>query len=336
MQQATWPGPVWPEAELLDMVGRIVSNNFGIYTSRQRQQPHHSLPNAQEDDAPAGQASSSSALQSTSSLHSGSSSEEATGHLRGHSLPNAQENGAPAGQASSRSSSAVQSASNLHFGSSSEEATGHSRGHLLPLATSKLASFSQNVMPWPLQADTEQLVRSVAVSPLHSNSTADVCDTQHLFPALDSAVGALSVDGPAQGCIQQSNCKVQSKSSSTQHTEAEPSLVQRGRAAGGIQKAKEDVIGREMYITASFFNHSCEPNCIKKRVHGQHSGLALVTALRDIKVNALAHPMHLFRHRIFVIYLKGWCHPLSVPFLVQDRSVTAGCLQIISCIKYQQ
>ncbi|KAL0052719.1 hypothetical protein WJX82_006660 [Trebouxia sp. C0006] len=44
-----------------------------------------------------------------------------------------------------------------------------------------------------------------------------------------------------------------------------------------------DKTSQEMYITASFFNHSCEPNCVKKRVHGQHSGLASVTALRDIK-----------------------------------------------------
>lgn len=232
MQMATWPGPVWPEAELLEMVGRIVSNNFGIYTSRQRQQPHHSLPNAQEDGAPAGEASSRSALQNAGSLHSGSSG---------------------------------------------EEATGNSTDHLLPLATAKPASSSQNVTPWPMQADTEQLVRSDPMSSLHGNSTADVCDTQRLFPALDSAVGALSVVGPAQGCTQHS------KSSAPQHTQAELSQVQRGRAAAGIQQAKEDVIGREMYITASFFNHSCEPNCVKKRAHGQHSGLASVTALRDIK-----------------------------------------------------
>ncbi len=311
MQQATWPGPVWPEAELLDMVGRIVSNNFGIYTSRQRQQPHHSHADAQEDGTPAGQASSSSALPSASSLHSGSSCVEATGHLRGHSLPNAQDNGAPAGEASS--SSALQSASNLHSGSSGEDATGTPRGHLLPLTTPKPTSSSQNVMPWPLQADTDQLVRSDPMSPLHGNSTADVCSTQRFFPALDSAVGALCVVAPAQDCTQQS------KSSAPRQIEAELSQVHRGRAATGIQKAKEDVIGRaaagnqkakedvigrEMYITASFFNHSCEPNCVKKRVHGQHSGLASVTALRDIKVNTLPKLMRLLLHETFVMFLK--------------------------------
>ncbi|DBA72574.1 TPA: hypothetical protein ACH3X2_010328 [Trebouxia sp. C0005] len=231
MQQATWPGPVWPEAELLDMVGRIVSNNFGIYTSRQRQQLHHSHAAAQEDGASAGEAS-----------------------LR----------------------SALQSASSLHIGNSGEEPTRNPRDHLLPLATPKPASSSQNVMPWPMQADTDQLVRPDSMSPPHGNSTADVCGTRRLFPAIDSAVGGLSVGGVAQCCTQQS------KSSAPWHTEAELSQVQRGRAASGIHKAKEDVVGREMYITASFFNHSCEPNCIKKRVHG-HSGLASVTALRDIK-----------------------------------------------------
>ncbi len=286
MQQATWPGPVWPEAELLDMVGRIVSNNFGIYTSRQRQQPHHSLPNAQEDGshAPAGVAASSSALQSASSLHPGSSDEEATGN--------------PMGQ-------------------------------LLPPATPKPASSSQSVMPWPMQAATEQRVRSDALSLPHINSTADVCGTQRLVPALDSAVRALSVDGPAQCCTQQS------KSSATQHTKVELSQVQRGRATG-IQKAKEDVIGREMFITASFFNHSCEPNCVKKRVHGQHSGLASVTALRDIKVNNLPNLVHLFTQKGFGMLLKGESAPLSVPFLIRGRSVPAGCLQIIGCIIHQQ
>ena len=278
MQQATWPGPIWPESELLDVVGRIVSNNFGIYTSRQRQQPHHSLPNAQEDGAPAGEASSSSALQSASSLHSGS-------------------NGG--------------------------EATGDPKGHWLPLATPKPASSSQSVMPWPMQAATEQLVRSDSMSPPHGNSTADVCDTQRLFPALDSAVGALSVVGPAQCCTQQS------KSSASRPTEAELSQVQRGRAASGIQKAKEDVIGREMYITASFFNHSCEPNCVKKRVHGQHSGLASVTALRDIKVNSLPQLMHLlscfWKDNFTDCLSHSWC-----------EAVPEGCLQIISCTIYQQ
>ena len=321
MQQATWPGPVWPEAELLEMVGRIVSNNFGIYTSRQRQQPHHSHHDAQEDGTPAGQASSSSALPSASSLHSGSSSGEATGHLRGCSLPNAQDNGAPAGQASS--SSALPSASSLHSGSSSEEATESPSGRLLPLATPQSASSSQSVMPWPMQAATEQLVRSDSMSPPHGNSTADVCDTQRLFPALDSAVGALSVDGPAQDCTQQS------KSSATQHTEADLNQVQKGRAATGTQKAKEDVIGREMYITASFFNHSCEPNCVKKRVHGQHSGLASVTALRDIKVNSLPQLMHLlscfWKDNFTDCLSHSWC-----------EAVPEGCLQIISCTIYQQ
>ncbi|KAL0037294.1 hypothetical protein WJX79_000145 [Trebouxia sp. C0005] len=219
------------ESELLDMVGRIVSNNFGIYTSRQRQQLHHSHAAAQEDGASAGEAS-----------------------LR----------------------SALQSASSLHIGNSGEEPTRNPRDHLLPLATPKPASSSQNVMPWPMQADTDQLVRPDSMSPPHGNSTADVCGTRRLFPAIDSAVGGLSVGGVAQCCTQQS------KSSAPWHTEAELSQVQRGRAASGIHKAKEDVVGREMYITASFFNHSCEPNCIKKRVHG-HSGLASVTALRDIK-----------------------------------------------------
>ena len=278
MQQATWPGPVWPEAELLEMVGRIVSNNFGIYTSRQRQQPHHSHHDAQEDGTPAGQVSSSSALPSASSLHSGSSSEEAT-----------------------------ESPS----------------GRLLPLATPQSASSSQSVMPWPMQATTEQLVRSDSMSPPHGNSTADVCDTQRLFPALDSAVGALSVDGPAQDCTQQS------KSSATQHTEADLNQVQKGRAATGTQKAKEDVIGREMYITASFFNHSCEPNCVKKRVHGQHSGLASVTALRDIKVNSLPQLMHLlscfWKDNFTDCLSHSWC-----------EAVPEGCLQIISCTIYQQ
>ena len=53
---------------------------------------------------------------------------------------------------------------------------------------------------------------------------------------------------------------------------------------------KEEVIGREMYISASFFNHSCEPNCVKTRDQGTAHGIAAVTALRDIEVNAAVLP----------------------------------------------
>ncbi|KAK9811310.1 hypothetical protein WJX72_001575 [[Myrmecia] bisecta] len=42
---------------------------------------------------------------------------------------------------------------------------------------------------------------------------------------------------------------------------------------------REELIGRELYITASYFNHSCAPNCMVVR----DAGWATVTAQQDVK-----------------------------------------------------
>ena len=46
MQQAGWPVPIWSEAELLDLVGQIASNNFGIYSVKHRRRDcsHNTSP----------------------------------------------------------------------------------------------------------------------------------------------------------------------------------------------------------------------------------------------------------------------------------------------------
>jgi hypothetical protein len=50
--------------------------------------------------------------------------------------------------------------------------------------------------------------------------------------------------------------------------------------------AKEDLIGRELYVAASMINHSCRPNCLVVRTTGHAS----VVAQDTIKVASAPPP----------------------------------------------
>ena len=57
---------------------------------------------------------------------------------------------------------------------------------------------------------------------------------------------------------------------------------------------REALVGRELYIAASYFNHSCEPNCImtrpfsgQRKRQGGETDACCVSALRDIRVQWL-------------------------------------------------
>lgn len=54
------------------------------------------------------------------------------------------------------------------------------------------------------------------------------------------------------------------------------------RAQRAAKRHREELIGRELHIAASFFNHSCAPNCVVHRGWGT----ARISALRDIKVGS--------------------------------------------------
>lgn len=104
-----------------------------------------------------------------------------------------------------------------------------------------------------------------------SNSTSAESNQQSSVGSAESLTGVDGSDLAAQvGCSDQAQA------------------INQGATVSG----KEEVIGREMYITASFFNHSCEPNCVKTRKQGSAQGIAAVTALRDIQVSAptFGHP----------------------------------------------
>lgn len=58
---------------------------------------------------------------------------------------------------------------------------------------------------------------------------------------------------------------------------------------------RETLGGRELYIAASYFNHSCEPNCImtrpfsgQRKRQGGEADACCVSALRDIQVQRLS------------------------------------------------
>ena len=46
-----------------------------------------------------------------------------------------------------------------------------------------------------------------------------------------------------------------------------------------------ELVGRELYITASFLNHSCAPNCCVER----GAGVASISALHDVQVCLTSH-----------------------------------------------
>ena len=57
---------------------------------------------------------------------------------------------------------------------------------------------------------------------------------------------------------------------------------------------RETLVGRALYIAASYFNHSCEPNCImtrpfsgQRKRQGGETDACCVSALRDIQVQWL-------------------------------------------------
>ena len=240
MQQTGWPQPVWSEAELLDVVGRIASNNFGIYTSKQRQQP---------------QPQGTDAAVTNKGQHRDvmSASREA----------------------------AADSAVKVAASSNGDDAGSH-----MPLsgADAVLAARSTGVAPWPMQDSGQQLTQTSAPGNQDSEQIAAL-GANGGPSARTSLLESLSLKDQAET---PEHTQSDLSESATSHVEAKPIQAQGGRACGvavPAKQTKEDVIGREVYITASYFNHSCEPNCVKNHAHGQQAGIASATALRDIKAS---------------------------------------------------
>lgn len=275
MQHAQWPGEIWSEDALLDMVGRIASNNFGIYSTRQRRQPQQpkepATPSKHSDPrAVPGQAM---CCHSQSSLSPQSTQRHGNKHFtceQTQALPHGVEEKQPLPCCASpltKGDSAIQQSAATQAEASS--------------ACS--APEPQEVLPWPLQADAH------LHSPLPCSSEPTQGSPLQGSPLPDHRPRQQQPFQPQLLCDEQGSCQVQPSGNRGSKHPAQ-------RLPTKEKPAKEDVVGREMYITASFFNHSCEPNCIKRRLVGQQSGVAVVTALRDIKASRL----HCDQHRLFV------------------------------------
>ena len=264
MQQAHWPGDIWSEDALLDMVGRIASNNFGIYSTRQGahpQQPQQPVdpskpcePRAVPDQAASCQSQCSLSPDST---HQHSKVQLEFDQTMHHNMEEKELPPRGLSPLAKEASASKQPAS--------------------PRAEAHSAAVLQEVLPWPLQADAH------SHSPLHCPSEPAVAEgitPQGCFPTADRAQQQQPFQPDSHRPLFVEQCSGQVKPSSNRGLKHPANqLPPQGRPA------KEDVVGREMYITASFFNHSCEPNCVKHRLHGQQSGVAEVTTLRDIKAS---------------------------------------------------
>lgn len=258
MQHAHWPGEIWSEDALLDMVGRIASNNFGIYSTRQRRRPEQPAtpsipcdPRAVPGLAMCCQSQCSLSPQSTQA-HSSEQSACKQNQAVAHGMAVKQPLPCCASPAAMGDSALQQPTP--------------------PQAEACSASEPREVLPWPLQADahlhsplpySSEAVEAKGSLPQGSSPTADRPRQQQPFQP----------DSLELLCDEQAASQDQ------------PSGNRGSKHPAKGKPAREDVVGREMYITASFFNHSCEPNCIKRRLVGQQSGVATVTALRDIKAS---------------------------------------------------
>lgn len=264
MQQARWPGHIWSEDTLLDMVGRIASNNFGIYSTRQRlqaqkpQQPAAPSKPCEPRPVPDQAAScQSQCCLSPESIQWRSNEQLASDQTKAmhHNVVEKQPPPRQLSPLAEEDSASQQPAS--------------------PQAEAFSAAVPLEVLPWPLQADahscsplpcSSEPAVAEASTPQGSSLTADRAPQRQPFQP----------DSPAE--LFDMQCQIEPSSHTRSKHPAKPLPVKE-------RPAKEDVVGREMYITASFFNHSCEPNCIKRRLHGQQSGVAAVSALRDVKAS---------------------------------------------------
>ena len=134
----------------------------------------------------------------------------------------------------------------------------------------------KEVLPWPLQAEAQNARPSSSQAPAAEEGTPDASPLtidrpRNHQPQLPAQSSVPLCDGVAPG--------------KSEHLSDQGLKICAQQLPARQKPAKEDVVGREMYITASFLNHSCEPNCIKHRLLGQQSGIATVTALRDIKAS---------------------------------------------------
>ena len=244
MQQAGWPGPFWSDDELLDMVGRIASNNFGIYSSRQRQQLQNQDTNPVQTDNSEGAGAASV-------------------------LPNVAQESVAEPTPASKTCKGISP-----LPSASPDADASAAPTCIPL--------------WPtLSSVQQQLAKSFSLHEVNGNAAA--CNNLGKGPSFTGS-GLESLMIEAQSCEPEhshSKASVDGSCKSQPHAEANPTQgdVSTAFECGGVKPAKEDVIGREMYITASYFNHSCEPNCVKTRTHEHQSGTASVTSLMDIKAS---------------------------------------------------
>lgn len=352
MQQSDWPG-IWSEEVLLDMVGRIAANNFGIYFGKRRQQTG-SAAEPQQQHPVQQQHQGSLAHQNQGGMkqqqHQGSlthqnqsSTKEEQQHQQQVGAPEHQQepvdsdlckhangggcNALSNGQGREQPQQQMQAASLEGHPSPAEASTSSHAG--LPGATGK----SNALLMWPMQEARSEATDAASPSEQSLAQATNglqrwscqcpelTSEHQHesITPSHKPSAAALqgflnSAQHPSQATGRHTVCRDEAgaqlpghtvengntekgKTEDSKATQQLPlygtssrSLVQNSAAdPAAALSGGEEVIGREMYITASLFNHSCEPNCVKRREQGQALGqaqsMAAVTALRDIEVS---------------------------------------------------
>ena len=338
MQHAHWPGDVWSEDALLEMVGRIASNNFGVYSTRQRPQPRQPaastescgispIPDQAVNHQPQCLLLPSFTTQHSSNVHWTCDQIHATPHnvvekdaLRQCLSPDAK----------ASSASQPQPASSFQPPSQSQapsQSAPPSQPHPKPASPAQADAHSgavtREVLPWPLQAEVQSPLPPLSAHAVAAGST---------LPC-----SSLTADRPGQQQPSQPDSPVLLADKVKQPSKVElPSNNALKHPAQRLlakeKPAKEDVVGREIYITASFFNHSCEPNCIKHRLLGQQqSGVATVTALRDIKASMANYMLNSDQSTDYLFHADSINHLMLVedgalPAFTPTNPLTTNCL----------
>jgi hypothetical protein len=317
--RAKWPGHIPSADVLLDLVGRITTNNFGIYTGRE------GSSSSTGDDVnltrlDAGPCDGTHVPEAQARETCGVARENYNGEvgdcpaqrqgIGGETL--AEDKGAgektsgempeALGRGSNHGAGAAKGAQDTTEGWSGGSSTAKDALETLNsgmdrvcLAGERAKGDDDDVASHGVTKEGDVLGHDVATEPNSGNpcvvnpcKSADVVSQGFLLSGNPTISGGPSDCSNTGGDVKEGDeeeAAVMIGMAKPAETPGGPAPAEGASRKG--ERVREDVIGRELFIGVSFFNHSCNPNCVVERSQG---GVARVIATRLIPVR---HPCRL-------------------------------------------
>lgn len=283
LHKSHWPGPIPDAEEVIGYVGKIAANNFGIYSHQTKRIAAHSL---QATSCTLNvSCSNGDALQSCCDTAERSLERSETAASPCSPGLNRNAEGVLAHAAADDSSGPQQQQQQLV--SASARAWPLIDDLALQLQTVTLAS-NQPPVDSHDNGSRDAATASDTLTDTPWNSAPSTCEAVGTRNDHAAIVSVSPADAPGlDPCVTEVKHMDESGQHSTSSTEqiAEAPTVRISAADMGTKVAnkpprgpREEAVGRELYITASYFNHSCDPNCMMM------AGVGLVTAQQEIKV----------------------------------------------------